>query len=267
MHNLTDSEKERGKLIQKAQDMLSKGYKVSEIAAETGLSRSTIYRYRNYDPSGRIERHRHNDLDAPEARAKIIQLIKEGYTISGMYKLLIDEGLHTSRKKLKEVAKELASEEGLVICTGHKGPAAEDRKKYTSQGKSVTIARHEIMEYLWSGTPLKLEDTDSLYEKYPNIFTLKECVEEFRYIFDKRSMPSLYLFIEKYKECSLAPIKSFAVSLEKDISAVENAVASDYSNGFIEGTNNKIKTIKRAMYGRCGTRLLKAKLMYDKKSG
>ncbi len=267
MHNLTDSEQERGKLIQKAQDMLSKGYKASEISSETGLSVRTVYRCRNYDPSGRIERHKPNDLDAPEARAKVIQLIKKGYTLYGIYKVLKNEGMHISRIKLEDVARELAFEEGLVICTWHKGPDAEDRKKYASPVKSVTITRHEIMEYLWSGTPLKLEDTNSLYERYPNIFILKECIEEFHYIFNKRSMPSLYLFIEKYKTCSLAPLKSFAVNLEKDISAVENAVASDYSNGFIEGTNNKIKTVKRSMYGRCSARLLKAKLMYDKESG
>jgi transposase len=46
---------------------------------------------------------------------------------------------------------------------------------------------------------------------------------------------------------------------------VENAVASPLSNGFVEGTNNKLKMVKRMMYGRCGIRLLRAKLMLDPK--
>ena len=45
-------------------------------------------------------------------------------------------------------------------------------------------------------------------------------------------------------------------------SAVENAVASDLSNGFVEGTNSKLKMVKRTMYGRCSRQLLEAKLMY-----
>ena len=49
---------------------------------------------------------------------------------------------------------------------------------------------------------------------------------------------------------------------EKDIEAVENSVASPLSNGFVEGTNNKLKMVKRTMYGRCSRQLLEAKLMY-----
>ncbi len=47
----------------------------------------------------------------------------------------------------------------------------------------------------------------------------------------------------------------------KDIDAVENAVAYDYSNGFVEGTNSKLKMVKRTMYGRCKMSLLSAKMM------
>ncbi len=43
--------------------------------------------------------------------------------------------------------------------------------------------------------------------------------------------------------------------------AVENAVVSDRSNGFVEWNNNRIKAIKRTMYGRCGLKLLATKVM------
>ena len=59
-------------------------------------------------------------------------------------------------------------------------------------------------------------------------------------------------------------LRSFANGLSRDIDAVENAVAYDYSNGFVEGTNSRLKMIKRTMYGRCGKRLLEAKLRYPK---
>lgn len=60
----------------------------------------------------------------------------------------------------------------------------------------------------------------------------------------------------------LKPLRSFAEGLKRDIDAVENAVAYDYSNGFVEGTNSRLKMIKRTMYGRCGRQLLEAKLRY-----
>ena len=49
-------------------------------------------------------------------------------------------------------------------------------------------------------------------------------------------MSYLYLFIEKYKNSSLKEISRFASGLERDLPAVENAVASPLTNGFVEGT-------------------------------
>ena len=54
--------------------------------------------------------------------------------------------------------------------------------------------------------------------------------------------------------------------LKRDIDAVENAVAYNYSNGFVEGTNRRLKMIKRTMYGCCRKQLLEAKLRYVGKS-
>mgnify|MGYP000046079818 FL=1 len=74
-------------------------------------------------------------------------------------------------------------------------------------------------------------------------------------------MPYLYRFIEKYKNSDLKELSRLASGLEKDLSTVENAIASPLSNGFVEGTNSKLKMIKRTMYGRYGKELLTAKLI------
>ena len=74
-------------------------------------------------------------------------------------------------------------------------------------------------------------------------------------------MPELYLFIERYSQSDIAEFRTFARGLFRDIDAVENAVASSLSNGFVEETNNKLKMIKRTMFGRCNPKLLSAKLM------
>ena len=82
-------------------------------------------------------------------------------------------------------------------------------------------------------------------------------------MFSQKNRPKLYLFIEKYKHSVIKELASFANGLEKELDAVENAVASELSNGFVEGTNSKVTMVKRTMYGRCGKKLLSAKLMYE----
>ncbi|GLG92066.1 hypothetical protein Selli2_34930 [Sellimonas catena] len=44
--------------------------------------------------------------------------------------------------------------------------------------------------------------------------------------------------------------------------AAENAVSYEYTNGFVEGTNSRLKMIKCTMYGKCNRELLEAKLCY-----
>jgi transposase len=38
--------------------------------------------------------------------------------------------------------------------------------------------------------------------------------------------------------------------LKRDIQAVRNAIIYEYNNGLVEGSVNKLKVIKRIMYGR-----------------
>ena len=45
-----------------------------------------------------------------------------------------------------------------------------------------------------------------------------------------------------------------------DIQAVRNAVIERWSNGQTEGQVNRLKTFKRAMFGRANTELLRARL-------
>lgn len=54
---------------------------------------------------------------------------------------------------------------------------------------------------------------------------------------------------------------SFANGLERDYTAVINAIRLPYSNGLAEGKINKLKVIKRIMYGRCGFDSLKNKII------
>ena len=107
----------------------------------------------------------------------------------------------------------------------------------------------------------KVEEIKKIYPKYPILLKIKTCINEFRKIFIKCSLPLLYLFMERYEHSKFVPISNFIKGLKKDIVAVENAVVSPLSNGFVEGINNRTKMIKRVMYGRCGIDLLSAKII------
>ena len=54
---------------------------------------------------------------------------------------------------------------------------------------------------------------------------------------------------------------NFARTLMIDIQAVRNAVMERWSNGLTEGQIDRLKTLKRAMFGRADTELLRARLL------
>ena len=56
-------------------------------------------------------------------------------------------------------------------------------------------------------------------------------------------------------------MQRFARTVRRDLSAVTNALIEEWSNGPTEGHINRLKTLKRAMYGRAGAELLRARML------
>ena len=58
-----------------------------------------------------------------------------------------------------------------------------------------------------------------------------------------------------------AGLRSLATGIRNDQQAVTNGLTLPYSSGKVEGTVNKIKTIKRQMYGRASFALLRKRVI------
>lgn len=56
-------------------------------------------------------------------------------------------------------------------------------------------------------------------------------------------------------------ITSFVNGTAQDKRAVKNAIELEYNNGLAEGSVNKLKTIKRIMYGRSDFKMLRNKML------
>jgi transposase len=66
------------------------------------------------------------------------------------------------------------------------------------------------------------------------------------------------------RDCQMSGITdlvTFAQGLEKEASALHAALTLPYSNGPVEGKINKLKYIKRSMYGRSGFPLLRQRVL------
>ena len=79
--------------------------------------------------------------------------------------------------------------------------------------------------------------------------------------FRGRTSAKLEQWIDDAIHSGLVFLARFARVLRRDIDAVCNAIDLPWSNGQAEGQINRLKTIKRAMYGKAGPELLRARMM------
>ena len=72
---------------------------------------------------------------------------------------------------------------------------------------------------------------------------------------------TLKRWIKEAANSGITAITRFVGHLKRDQSAVENAVAYSWSNGPVEGHINRLKAVKRQMYGRAGFELLRSRVL------
>ncbi|WP_373309967.1 MULTISPECIES: transposase [Streptomyces] len=73
-----------------------------------------------------------------------------------------------------------------------------------------------------------------------------------------------YLLLEWIRQAEQdapKPMKGFAGFLRQDLDAVTAGLTLPWSSGVVEGHVNRVKTLKRAMYGRASFELLRTRIL------
>lgn len=259
---LTIAEQKRLQMIEEIQRLHKSGESIHSISRITGKNLGTVRKYVYGNPEAKCRSGKHSPLDAKTDF--IIKNIKNGLTASAIAKQLQSDGQALTLSDIRQYVRATADRYGLELFKYKRAVphVAED----DGNPEQIYITRKGIFNHLWMIVKLSADHREKLWAEYPTLSELEKCILEFRELFEKKNMAYLYIFIDRYKNSAIKELASFARGLESDMAAVENAVASPLSNGFVEGTNSKVKTIKKAMYGKCGIQLLKAKLMYCPKA-
>ena len=94
---------------------------------------------------------------------------------------------------------------------------------------------------------LSIENLNKVNEKYPRYKEIIDLVSEFRIILKSKAITKINKWMHQ-------------------TSAIKNAIIYDYNNGLAEGSVNKLKVIKRIMYGRNSFDMLYKKLLWLEKN-
>jgi transposase len=127
-----------------------------------------------------------------------------------------------------------------------------------------TIAPRRLV-WLLLNHPKELDrqerQTLSLLKHEPPLARAYDLAQQFVTMVHERNALPLATWLQACLTSGVSDLVSFAEGLEKEGPALQAALTLPYSNGPVEGTVNKLKYIKRSMYGRGGFPLLRQKVL------
>ncbi|WP_416212242.1 transposase [Nostoc sp. DedSLP03] len=88
-----------------------------------------------------------------------------------------------------------------------------------------------------------------------------ELAQQFASLVRQRQPEQLDAWLDKAKNRSVSLLRRFAVGLESDYDTVKAGVRLSTSNGPVEGHINRLKILKRQMYGRAKIDLLERRFL------
>lgn len=110
-------------------------------------------------------------------------------------------------------------------------------------------------------TPRQIFNVDALKAASAEFTTMRQLAMWFRGLLRGGSVEKLDVWLRDAHLSAIYAMRRFARTLRHDIGAVRNAMMEQWSNGQTEGQINRLKTLKRAMYGRAGIELLRARMI------
>jgi predicted transcriptional regulator len=246
-------------MIKEVQELIGKKVSKRKIAKVMKISRNTVYKYASGDPALLSESNRLAFTKLEPFQEEIISLLNSKIMRKDVYLYIEKKGYTGGRTQFYKYCEHLA-EMGMIENPGNL--RINELRDEQTKLKYHYVTRNQIFKYIWSGDgDIGKDDAEFIKNSFPVVNILSHCLFEFRNIFETKNKEALSEYIATYMNCGLEPIKKNAKSLQKDIDSVTNAVVEEYSNGFVEGTNNKLKVIKRVAYGRCKLPLLRSKIV------
>ncbi|CAN0576036.1 unnamed protein product, partial [Ectocarpus sp. 12 AP-2014] len=241
----------------------NQGLSCSEIGRRTGFPRRIIAKWLQFETPPDRRRAALKRTSPWFFEEFVRQSWKDGIrTGSALFVMIRKRGYEGSKSHLQRL---LA---GWRRAEQHtKGPAVEHqilepvRDPETGHAISPVIAAALCIKPRGKLTPDQARKVDALKTRSPDFATMRRLAMRFNGILRGRQADPLPAWIDDAIETDLAPIVRFARTLNRDFDAVKNAIEMPWSNGQAEGQINRLETLKRAMYGRAGPELLRARML------
>ncbi|MFL5660254.1 MAG: ISL3 family transposase [Ktedonobacteraceae bacterium] len=233
--------------------LAGQGMTISDIHRKTGLDRKTIRKY--------LQAEHLPDRAKRQPRRSIL----------GPYRSYLRErvesGCHNGAKLLREIQKQGYKGGASIVrayvaeleqCTPGL-PEKEKKKRHTFSPSRLCwlLFRHD--EDLSEEDRLEVA---TLRAAHTEVHQACEFAQTFIQMVRERESLSLEPWLQQAQESDLPELCRFAGGIERDKAAVQAALSLPWSNGPVEAQVQKLKLVKRQMFGRANFDLLRQRVLY-----
>ena len=232
----------------------NEGHSIRSIHRQTGLHRQTIKKYMKYEKYPGIAVSASKPSLALPFEAYLRKRWGEGQTNhKALWREIKEKGFMGSSQSVYR-----------LVCKYPKDPSVKKLppplviRTWSAQRVSLLLSKpfedqdKETQDYL-----------RALYKRCPEANRASQLARKFKEMTDKLRKKRLDTWIAKALESDIPALKNFAKGLQQDYDAVKAAVSLKWSNGQVEGQVNRLKNIKRQMYGRASFDLLRKRVILD----
>ncbi|WP_420594342.1 ISL3 family transposase [Deinococcus sp.] len=115
-------------------------------------------------------------------------------------------------------------------------------------------------------TTIRTPQVTTLLERcsadHPELTRVTALLQDGWNIFRRTVQTPLRSWLTALTSSGVRELQAFAVGIDRDYDAVQQAIVTPLSNGQVEGQVNRLKTLKRGMYGRASLPLLRSRIQY-----
>jgi len=262
----------RAKLLgryRKVKKLHEQGMSMLAICRALGMSRGAVRRYVHADSFPERPRHPPQESMLDPFKPYLAKRWEEGSHVAmQLWREIKEQGypgapgrvLQWARQRRREPA---PTTPGRYVDSMRK-KTSKNSKSSPRKASRPLSSRRLAWIMVGEAEHLSSEERHALQraiEACADVAAIHPLVQKFSNMVRSREAGGLEEWLGRSLSCGVKGFETFAMGLKREQPAVEAALTLPYSNGQTEGQVNRLKTIKRQMYGRASFGLLRRRFL------
>ncbi len=251
---------------EKVKKLREQGMSMMAICRTLGMSRGAVRRYVHSDSFPERRRHPPQESMLDPFKPYLAKRWEEGCHVAmRLWREIREQGYPGAQGCVLQWARQRRREPAPTTLGRYVSPM----QKKTSENLSRKAARplsSRRLAWMMVGDPEDLSFVERhalerAVETCVDVVAVYPLVQRFVKMVRSREGGEFGRWLEESLSCGVKGFETFAMGLKREQPAVEAALRLPYSNGQTEGQVNRLKTIKRQMYGRASFGLLRRRFL------